>query len=314
LPCTRQFGTRIFREIRPADFVAFVDKRQKGNAATTRERYLNTVCAIISLAIRTGQFEAMPDFRRDPVARNPARRARRKVSRLGPHLIDLLLACAHPTIRIQLVIEFVCGARVSSVLHGTPVGNLDLSPGAMKLTFYDTKNDDDVPAALPEESRAEFETYLAWRQTVVRAGKVGAGSDAPLILTYKGIPYVDNGQAWGSQNKTGFNAAKRRARETLRERHESRIAVLVRLGKTADADRARRQYADEDRLLSEVTQHWFRHHLATELGRKDLRAAMRQGGWCNIRSVQGYLIDDAEYQRTIVEERGIAGTNLTRKT
>ena len=43
---------------------------------------------------------------------------------------------------------------------------------------------------------------------------------------------------------------------------------------------------------------------ATDAGRKDLRAAMAQGGWLDARSVTGYLISDAEYQRDVVEQRG----------
>jgi hypothetical protein len=31
---------------------------------------------------------------------------------------------------------------------------------------------------------------------------------------------------------------------------------------------------------------------------------MAQGGWLDARSVTGYLISDAEYQRDVVEQRG----------
>jgi hypothetical protein len=40
------------------------------------------------------------------------------------------------------------------------------------------------------------------------------------------------------------------------------------------------------------------------MGRKDLRAAMVQGGWRDPRSINGYLIADAEFQRALVDERG----------
>jgi len=53
-----------------------------------------------------------------------------------------------------------------------------------------------------------------------------------------------------------------------------------------------------------ITQHWLRHKFATEAGRKDLRVAMAQGGWRDPRSIHGYLIADAEFQRATVEERG----------
>jgi hypothetical protein len=66
-------------------------------------------------------------------------------------------------------------------------------------------------------------------------------------------------------------------------------------------------------ILQKITQHWLRHKLATDLGRIDLRAAMRQGGWRDVRSVQGYLMDDPEYQRAAVEGRVLFDTNLTRE-
>ena len=44
------------------------------------------------------------------------------------------------------------------------------------------------------------------------------------------------------------------------------------------------------RLPRRVTQHWFRHILATRM-RGDLRAAMEQGGWRDERSILGYISD-----------------------
>jgi hypothetical protein len=55
-------------------------------------------------------------------------------------------------------------------------------------------------------------------------------------------------------------------------------------------------------LLGKVTQHWFRHRLATSMPRKDPRAAMEQGGWLDIRSVIGYSHDVPEYRRQLVAE------------
>ena len=55
-------------------------------------------------------------------------------------------------------------------------------------------------------------------------------------------------------------------------------------------------------LLGKVTQHWFRHRLATLMLRKDPRAAMEQGGWLDIRSVIGYSHDVPEYRRQLVAE------------
>jgi hypothetical protein len=38
---------------------------------------------------------------------------------------------------------------------------------------------------------------------------------------------------------------------------------------------------------------------------------MNQGGWRDVRSLNGYMMSDAEHQRALVEERGSPGTNLT---
>jgi hypothetical protein len=55
-------------------------------------------------------------------------------------------------------------------------------------------------------------------------------------------------------------------------------------------------------LLGRVTQHWFRHLLATRLLRRDPRAAMEQGGWLDIRSVIGYAQDVPAHRRQLVAD------------
>ena len=42
------------------EFVAFVDERQAGNSAETRERFLNSACGLLEVAIAAGQYPAMP--------------------------------------------------------------------------------------------------------------------------------------------------------------------------------------------------------------------------------------------------------------
>jgi hypothetical protein len=61
-------------------------------------------------------------------------------------------------------------------------------------------------------------------------------------------------------------------------------------------------------LIRKVTQHWFRHRLATLMLRRDPRAAMEQGGWLDIRSVIGYSHDVPEYRRQLVAEMDEVGT------
>lgn len=141
-------------------------------------------------------------------------------------------------------------------------------------------------------------------QVQVEAGRVGPGSHERLFLTYKGRPYKENGMAWGTQNKSRFNAAKRRAIKIVGERYDAAIAAMKVAGDRNEVERLMRLRADNLNILARLTQHWLRHKFPTEAGRSDLRAAMAQGGWKDVRSIMGYLIADAEYQRSIVEDRG----------
>lgn len=309
----RHFGTRILRDIAPAEFITFVDERQKGNTSSGRERYLNAVHALLNEAIRKGQYPKMPAFNRDKAARNPTRRARRKVANVRPYLVSLLLEASHTSIAAQLCAEAATGARVSSVLFGCTLDDLVMKPGAMQITYHDTKNGDDVTSALPESARPVLEVFLAWRELQVRAGRVSAAGHAPLFLTPLGRPYKANRNYTGTRNKTGFRAAKRRAITLLKMRVAETIAACEAAGDVVGAQQARKMLAEDLAILQKVTQHWLRHKLATELGRIDLRAAMRQGGWRDVRSVQGYLTDDAEFQRGAVENRILFDTNLTRE-
>jgi hypothetical protein len=309
----RHFRTRILREIPPSEFISFVKTRQEGNKSATSERFLNTVHAYLTEAIATGQYDKMPEFKRDRAARNPIRRARREVANVRPYLVSLLLEASHITIASQLCVEAATGARVSSILFGCALDDLTMAPNQMRITFHDTKNGLDVPAALPEEVRPLLEDYQAWRALQVRAGHVSASGKAPLFLTPLGRPYKPNPNFTGTRNKTAFNGSKRRAIALLKVRAAETIAACEAAGDRAGAKRARQIAADDERILRAITQHWMRHKLATELGRVDLRAAMKQGGWLDLRSVQGYLIEDAEFQRAAVENRVLFDTNLTRE-
>jgi hypothetical protein len=165
-------------------------------------------------------------------------------------------------------------------------------------------NGDDVPVALPTSIKPRLEAYLAWRQVQVRRGTLAAGSDQALFLHYKGRPYKPNNGAWGTQNKTAFNGAKRRAIKNVAKWYDEAIAAMRTAGDRNEVDRLLRLKDDDLNLLAKITQHWLRHKFATETGRRDMRVAMAQGGWRDPRSINGYQIADAEFQRAIVEERG----------
>lgn len=305
-----RFGLRLLRDIAPAEFLNFVDDCTRGNKAESRERVLNTVCAFLGAAIKRGQYQAMPAFERDRRARNPNHRARRPVTDIRPYLLQLLIELSHIAIGAQICVEAATGARVSSVLFGCALKDLLMHRDQMQIAYHDTKNGDDVVAALPESVRTLLEFYLEWRALQVAAGRVSAAGTAPLFLTPRGQPYKPNPNYLGTRNKTGFNAAKRRAKAKLIACAGKAIADLEAAGDVDGAARARQVLAEDLDVLAEMTQHWLRHKLATDLGRVDLRLAMRQGGWRDVRSVQGYLIEDASLQRAAVEERVLFETNL----
>jgi site-specific recombinase XerD len=299
---TAKFTTRILWDIPAEEIIQFVEDRQRGNKAETRERYISQLCAFLNLQIPKGQYPALPAFKRDQKARNPLKRARRDVQQFRVQLLEDIIAVSHISLCVPLQIEYAAGARVSSLLQGCTLGDLDMT--TLTLTFRDTKNGDDVPVALPTSMRPALEDYLEWRQLQVRRGRIGPGSHELLFLHYKGRPYKPNGGAWGTQNKTAFNNAKRRAVDVVGKRYDEAIAAMRLAGDRREVERLMRLKADDLTLLRRITQHWLRHKFATEAGRKDMRAAMAQGGWRDPRSINGYLIADADFQRAIVEERG----------
>ncbi len=123
---TARFGLRRLNDIPAAEWRAWIDGdqgpngfrpgRMTGRASSTRERHLNGVLAFLAFAKREHGLGTLPSFERDGAARNPNKRARRRVAELRPELIQLLFDSAHITIRAQLAVERCTGARVSSVL------------------------------------------------------------------------------------------------------------------------------------------------------------------------------------------------------
>jgi hypothetical protein len=142
--------------------------------------------------------------------------------------------------------------------------------------------------------------YLAWRGPFPRR-------DDALFVTPRGAPYAYRRNG-GGQTKSAFNAAKRRAIAGLRLGYADRARQCRRAGDRKGAHAALAQAANDEALLSRVTQHWFRHLLATTLVRRDPRAAMEQGGWLDIRSVMGYAFDVPEHSHALVRENDNLGT------
>jgi site-specific recombinase XerD len=290
-----RFDGRRLNAISADDWRCWVDERMAGSQAETRERFLNGVIGFLNFAHRNHGLAAVPKFERDRKARNPNRRARRRTEELRPELIRAVFDAAHISLRAQLAVQYATGARVSSVLYGVRLCDLNLGEGREQITFRGTKNGEDVTAALNSSAVAILKDYLHWR------GKL-ADREAPLFLTYRRKPYADNGRAYGGQNKTAFRAARRRAITAIQEAAENNALRLIAAGKEKEAELVRDQAHADAVLLGRVTQHWFRHLLATRLLRQDPRAAMEQGGWLDIRSVIGYAQDVPAHRRQLVAD------------
>jgi molybdopterin-binding protein len=247
----------------------------------------------LNFAKRHHALTKVPEFERDAEARNPNTRKRRRIEELRPDLVQILFDHCHITIRAQLAVERCSGARVSSVIYAARVCDLILAKGREQITFPATKNGEDVCAVLDSTAIRIMREYVKWRGDL-------HDREAPLFLTYKRRPYVFNGRAYGGQNKTGFRAAKRRACKFIRDTGEREFERLRHASRIKAAREVRARAEADARLLATVTQHWFRHMVATKLVRLDPRAAMEQGGWLDYRSVMAYAHDAPAHRRHLV--------------
>jgi hypothetical protein len=304
----REFGMRLVGEVLESEWSAFVDARHADNSSETRERNLNSMLGFLAwCAEKPRRWGTLPVIDRDKEARNPRRRKRRAVTDLSPRLIDFLLGHAAPHLAAQLWTEWSTGARVSSILHGCRLCDVILAEGREQITFHATKNGETVTAVLHHHAARAIRDYLKVR------GRLH-DREGPLFLTQLGKPYSSATE--GTQNKTAFNNMKRRARKALRvSAFEKARQLKARGDQQAMSDFVTSTRA-EHRLIGRVTQHWFRHMLATRF-RGDIKGAMEQGGWVDERSVIGYTLDAPELRRKTVRsfDDGLfdgSSTSLTR--
>ncbi|MCI0430211.1 MAG: site-specific integrase [Rhodospirillales bacterium] len=302
------FRLRLLNEIGEQEWVDYADRRQRGNQSATRERYLNDIVAFLAWCRKKPRqwLAELPTFDRDNTARNPNTRQRRRVQELSPALIRLMIECAAPHFAPQLAVEWSTGARVSSVLHGCRLCDLILAEGREQITFHDTKNGKPVYAALHPWAAGVVADYLKWRGNL-------QDREAPLFLTQRHKPYKPNGGAWGGQNKTAFNGMKRRAIQRIRKQAAAEARRLRLVGQRDTAIELVQAAKAEAALVAQVTQHWFRHLLATTImgDSGDIRSAMEQGGWQDPRSVIGYTHDVPERRRALIRSWSI-DTSSTR--
>lgn len=294
---TRHFGTRMLDEISEQDWNAFVDKRQAGNQPQTRERYLNIVVAFLNFCFERPQryIREVPAFNRDASARNIRQRSRRRVTELTHELVICMVEHAPPHLRGQLAVEWSTGGRVSSILFNCRLCDLILAKGREQITFHNTKNGKSVVAALTPWAAEQMRAYIEWR------GKL-SDREGPLFLTHLRKPYSEKSSIFSGQNKTAFRGMKARAAAAIRQAGQQRAADLTKLQQHDAAQQALEEVEIQAGLIEQVTQHWFRHRLATKMNAEDadLRSIMAQGGWDDPKSVLGYIHDVPEVRRAKV--------------
>ena len=293
-----RFGQRKLLTIGAAEWQAFVDDRQRGNSLTSRERYITAVRAFLNWCRRRPRqwIADTPEFDRDKEAARPPKRRARRVADLTPELIMLMIDHAAPHLQAQLVVEWCTGARVSSVLYGCRLCDVILVPGRGQITFHDTKNSEPVVSALNDWAVGRLLDYIE-----LRGGRLD-DREKPFFLTDEGVPYADNGKTSGGQNKSAFKGMRRRTVKTIRASGAAEAWSRRRAGDRRGAAGAIAAAKDCAALVASVTQHWFRHKLATDMVSLtgDLRAAMAQGGWKDVQSVMGYSHDVPARRRQLI--------------
>ena len=301
-----KFGPRKLATITNDEWQAFIDDRQKGNSLASRERYTTAVRAFLKWCHKQPRrwISETPEFERDKEAARPTHRRARRVNDLTPDLINLMLDHAAPHLRAQLVVEWCTGARVSSVLYGCRLCDVILVPGRGQITFHDTKNSEPVVAALKDWVVERLIEYLE-----VRGGRLD-DREQPFFLTDEGLPYTDNGKNAGGQNKSAFNGMKRRTIKTIRAQGAAEAWRLRRAGDRRGAAAAITTAKDQAALVAQVTQHWLRHKLATEMMSLtgNLSAVMEQGGWRDMDSVKAYIHDVPARRRELIDALPIGDT------
>lgn len=284
-----------------------IDKRQTGNKPQTRERYLALVVGFLNWCAAPARewIKALPPFERNPKSRKTRAVARRRIVELTPDLVQILIQHASPHLRPQLAVEHATGARVSSIIYGCRLCDLVLTPGQERLTFHQTKTGKPVTSTLTAFAVEELKDYLKWR------GKL-EDREGALFLTHLKNPYADNMKAGGGQNRTAWKGMRSRAIKTLLDSAAKEAATESSNGNDDDAARILASAQSQADLIGQITQHWFRHHLATTLfaNGADIRTVMDQAGWLDASSALIYAHDVSENRRRHVRDALDAGIEI----
>lgn len=307
----RRFKVRKLGAIGAEEWVSLAEAAVAGAAASTRERYLNGLMSFLNWCRAKPRRwigdKTLPHFERDAAARKPKHRQRRHVADWRPELVQLLVDQAGWHLKPQLWVEWSTGQRVSAVLR-TRLADAMLAPGREQITFRSTKTGEPVTASL-HANAAE-----ALRQYIRKRGRLW-DREGPLFLTKAGKPYKTDNELSG-HNRTAFNNAKARANGVRRRQALEAALELRRQGLVDQAREVIGQARADIRLMSQITQHWFRHLLATTLHamQAPARVAMDQAGWLTVESFMAYAHDVPAVRRAVVDQLPIGVPAIEKKT
>lgn len=299
----RRFKVRMLSDIKPEEWISFGEGEAEGRAASTRERFLNGLMSFLNWCAHVSRKwitdKTMPAFERNAQARKPRHRQRRRVAELRPDLVRLLIDCAGDHLKPQLWVEWSTGQRVSAVLK-TRLADVLLAEGREQITFGRTKTGEPVTASLHPAAAAAVRDYLKIR------GRLW-DREGPLFLTRAGKPYNTANDLSG-HNRTAFANAKRRANAVRRRQALAEALALRRQGRIDEARQAIARARNDLQLLALVTQHWFRHLLATTMMalKASVRDGMDQGGWLTVESYMAYAHDVPDVRRAVVDRLPLA--------
>lgn len=295
----RAFPMRLVNEVEASEWVAFGDKQTEGSAASTRERFLNGLFSFLNWCAapprRWLTEKTMPHFERDQAARKPRHRQRRHVAGWRPELIQLLVDNAGWHLKPQLWVEWSTGQRATAILKPR-LKDAVLAPGREQITFPTTKTGEPVTASLHPAAGEALRGYLKKR------GRLW-DREGPLFLTRAGKPYkTENGLS--GHNRKAFNNAKARSVAARRRMGLHGALELRAQGRVEEAREAIGQAWADMKLMRQITQHWFRHLLATTILAmgESVRVGMDQGGWLTLESFMAYAHDVPEVRRAVVDK------------
>ena len=205
---TDHFRDTPLQQITTAGISGYVGRHHRNKKASTANRYLNSLSAVLHHAKRMGWLDTVPHIER------PKDIGHERVDKwLTVEEAELLISCYAPHLQ-QLAIFLCCtGCRIGEAVALTWT-QVSLAPAHERVVFLNTKNGDSRGVPLHPWAIAALAS-LPHHQ-------------GHVFLTNRGVPYTDRRGEYGGQIKTGHNAAKRRAAAKLEKVDPERAAYLLR--------------------------------------------------------------------------------------